>query len=89
MLEQLYALINERYEAGRALIVTTNNDEAELEEQIGARVVSRLVEMCEAVPLFGDDQPLERDARATGSARPAARARSTLGPLDRWAPLPP
>ena len=35
VLEQLYALVNERYESQRSLVVTTNLDEAELEEQIG------------------------------------------------------
>jgi DNA replication protein DnaC len=57
VLEQLYALINERYEAGRSIVVTTNLDQAELEEQIGARSVSRLVEICgDPLPLFGDDR---------------------------------
>jgi len=56
VLEQLYALVNERYEARRSLVVTTNHDESELEEQIGARVVSRLAEMCDTLPLFDDDQ---------------------------------
>ena len=46
VLEQLYALVNERYEAKRSIIVTTNLDQAELEEQIGPRTVSRLVEIC-------------------------------------------
>ena len=46
VLEQLYALVNERYEAKKSILVTTNLDQAELEEQIGARTVSRLVEMC-------------------------------------------
>ncbi|MBM3667396.1 MAG: AAA family ATPase, partial [Actinobacteria bacterium] len=56
VLEQLYALINERYESQRSLVVTTNKNEAELDEQIGARVVSRLVEMCEVVPVFDEDR---------------------------------
>jgi len=56
VLEQLYALINERYESQRSVIVTTNLPEAELEEQIGARTVSRLSEICDGVPLFGDDR---------------------------------
>lgn len=56
VLEQLYALINERYETQRSLIVTTNKNEAELDEQIGGRVVSRLVEMCEVVPVFDEDR---------------------------------
>jgi DNA replication protein DnaC len=57
VLEQLYALVNERYEAQRSIVVTTNLDEASLEEQIGSRTVSRLVEICgDPLPLFGEDQ---------------------------------
>jgi DNA replication protein DnaC len=56
VLEQLYALINERYEAQRSVVVTTNLRHEELEEQIGARTVSRLTQMCDEVPLFGDDR---------------------------------
>jgi DNA replication protein DnaC len=58
VLEQLYALINERYETERAILVTTNLDEGELKEQIGQRTVSRLVEMCGScmVPMHGDDR---------------------------------
>jgi DNA replication protein DnaC len=56
VLEQLYALVNERYEAQRSILVTTNLDEQELEEQIGSRTVSRLVEICgDPLPLFGSD----------------------------------
>jgi len=60
VLEQLYALINERYETERAILVTTNLDEAELIEQIGRRTVSRLVEMCDGcmVPMHGEDHRL-------------------------------
>ena len=35
VLEQLYALINERYEAQRSVLITTNLRHEELEEQIG------------------------------------------------------
>jgi DNA replication protein DnaC len=58
VLEQLYALINERYEAQRSILVTTNLDESELKEQIGQRTVSRLVEMCGTcmIPMHGDDR---------------------------------
>ncbi|MFM8792946.1 MAG: ATP-binding protein [Solirubrobacterales bacterium] len=60
VLEQLYALINERYEAERSLVVTTNLTAEKLEEQIGERVVSRLVEMCgDPLPLYGDDRRLK------------------------------
>jgi DNA replication protein DnaC len=56
VLEQLYALVDERYETQRSIVVTTNLDQTELEEQIGARTVSRLVEICgDPLPLFGDD----------------------------------
>jgi DNA replication protein DnaC len=56
VLEQLYAIVNERYETQRSVVVTTNLDQAALEEQIGPRTVSRLVEICgDPLPLFGDD----------------------------------
>lgn len=59
VLEQLYALVNERYETNRSLVVTTNLDQDQLEEQIGERVVSRLVEMCgDPLPLYDDDRRL-------------------------------
>jgi DNA replication protein DnaC len=59
VLEQLYALINERYEEKRSVIITTNLDREKLEEQIGARIVSRLTEMAEPLPLFGGDNRKE------------------------------
>lgn len=56
VLEQLYALINERYEQKKAVIITTNLGPDELREQIGERTVSRLVEICEdPLPLMGVD----------------------------------
>jgi len=56
VLEQLYALINERYERQKSMVVTTNLSQEELEQQIGPRTVSRLIEICgEALPLWGDD----------------------------------
>jgi DNA replication protein DnaC len=57
VLEQLYALVNERYEGKRSIVVTTNLDQDRLEEQIGPRTVSRLVEICgDPLPLFGQDR---------------------------------
>jgi len=56
VLEQLYALINERYETERAVLITTNLPHDELEDQIGRRTVSRLNEMCDEIPLFGSDR---------------------------------
>jgi DNA replication protein DnaC len=49
VLEQLYAIVDERYGAQRSMVVTTNLEESELEEQIGQRTVSRLVEMTGAL----------------------------------------
>jgi DNA replication protein DnaC len=70
VLEQLYALINARYEDERSVVLTTNIEERdELAKQIGERTVSRLQEMCELIPLFG------QDARATYQAqRPVEQA---------------
>jgi len=63
VLEQLYALVNERYEAQRSMLVTTNLDPDQLEEQIGPRTVSRLVEICgEPLPLFGPDRRVQPHA---------------------------
>ena len=71
VLEQLYALVNERYEAQRSIARHHEPRPAsELEEQIGARTVSRLVEICgDPLPLFGADQPHPGTAqRLTGGA---------------------
>jgi DNA replication protein DnaC len=63
VLEQLYALVNERYEAQRSMVVTTNLDQQQLEEQIGPRTVSRLIEICgDPLPLFGPDQRVQARA---------------------------
>jgi DNA replication protein DnaC len=63
VLEQLYALVNERYEAQRSILVTTNLDQQQLEEQIGSRTVSRLVEICgDPLPLFGPDHRVQARA---------------------------
>jgi DNA replication protein DnaC len=60
VLEQLYSLINARYEDGKAIVVTTNLDPGELRGQIGVRTVSRLVEICgDPLPLFGHDRRTE------------------------------
>jgi DNA replication protein DnaC len=69
VVEQLYSIVNERYEAQRSMIVTINleaedRDEhdpvsgclSRLSRQIGERTISRLVEICgDPLPLFGDD----------------------------------
>ena len=77
VLEQLYTIINARYEDERALILTTNlipatpemgarqrrrADEGDeepptLDDQLGARIVSRICEICgDPIGLFGPDR---------------------------------
>jgi DNA replication protein DnaC len=58
VLEQLYSIVNARYEEGRAIVITTNLAEpGALEEQITARTASRLIEICgDPWPLFGPDR---------------------------------
>jgi DNA replication protein DnaC len=60
VLEQLYTIVNTRYEDGRALLLTTNLDRGELEAQIGHRTVSRIYEICggDPLPMWGDDHRL-------------------------------
>jgi DNA replication protein DnaC len=58
--EQLYSLVNTRYEDTRSIVFTTNLGPAELQEQIGERIFSRLVEMCgDPLPLYGQDRRRE------------------------------
>ena len=60
VLEQLYSIVNARYEAERAIVATTNLMPDELSERLGARTVSRLVEICgDLIPLFGEDRRRE------------------------------
>jgi DNA replication protein DnaC len=60
VLEQLYSIVNARYEAERAIVATTNLMPDELSERLGARTVSRLVEVCgDLIPLFGEDRRRE------------------------------
>ena len=57
VLEQLYAIVDARYQSQHSMVVTTNLDEQALEEQIGPRTVSRLVEICgDPLTLFGSDK---------------------------------
>ena len=65
VLEQLYAIVNARYEDERSVVITTNLERDALAEQISERTVSRLEEMCELLPLYGDGR------RAASRRRPA------------------
>lgn len=64
VLEQLYALVNERYEAERSILITTNLPHPELEEQIGSRTVSRLTQMCDEIEVRGEDRRYGKYERA-------------------------
>ena len=60
VLEELYLIVNSRYEDERSMILTTNLlDREELCEQIHARTVSRLTEMCDELPLLGHDHRMD------------------------------
>jgi DNA replication protein DnaC len=57
VLEELYSIVNGRYEDQRSIVITTNIlDREALCEQISARTVSRLTEMCDELPLLGHDR---------------------------------
>jgi DNA replication protein DnaC len=82
-LEQLYSIVDARYQASRGIVATTNlmPDElarqlegrvsaghdaedgavgSEATQQVGKRIVSRLIEMCgDPLPLFGEDKRRE------------------------------
>jgi len=63
VLEQLYAIVNERWQDRRSIVVTTNlMDLDELRAQLGARTVSRLGEICgDPIPIMGPDLRLAAD----------------------------
>jgi DNA replication protein DnaC len=60
VLEELYSIVNARYEDQRSILITTNIlDREALCEQITARTVSRLTEMCDELPLLGHDRRMD------------------------------
>ena len=96
-LEQLYSIVDARYQASRAIVATTNLMPDELvqqlagrtfgahegdepahasdgPQQVGKRIVSRLIEMCgDPLPLFGEDKrrELRLPPRRSGEAEAA------------------
>jgi DNA replication protein DnaC len=74
VIEQLYSIVNERYEMERSIIASSNPPltDAErkktegtapsVEAQIGPRTFSRLVEVCQEIALFGVDRRYGRAA---------------------------
>jgi len=87
-LEQLYSIVDARYQTSRAIVATTNlmpdelaqqmagrapsaHEDGQLAlgatEQVGKRIVSRLIEMCgDPLPLFGEDKRRELRLPARG-----------------------
>jgi DNA replication protein DnaC len=60
VLEELYSIVNARYQDGRSIVITTNiTDRPALCEQISERTVSRLTEMCDDIPLRGHDHRMD------------------------------
>jgi DNA replication protein DnaC len=92
VLEQLYTIVNTRYEDGKALLLTTNlvglggdddHPAAPLRRQIGERTVSRIWEICgDPLPLFGDDHRMFA-ADHMPAAEPAAAQEDAFDDL-RW-----
>ena len=67
VLEQLYTIVNTRYEDGRALVLTTNLGQEGLVEQIGPRTVSRIYEICGMpLPMHGTDHRVPQHMRVEG-----------------------
>jgi DNA replication protein DnaC len=60
VLEELYSIVNARYEYCRSIVITTNIlDREALCQQITERTVSRLTEMCDELPIIGHDRRME------------------------------
>ena len=57
--EQLYMIINSRYEDMLPTIITTNCNTKELIERLGERTVSRIIEMTEPVTIKASDYRLK------------------------------
>jgi DNA replication protein DnaC len=97
VLEQLYLIVNARYEERRAIVFTSDIDSdadgplqpipKELEEHVGARTFSRLMEICgDPVVIAGRDRRLDHDvpgARIPGESRERDRI------TDGWEPRAP
>ncbi len=60
VLEELYSIVNARYEDQRSIVITTNIlDRQALCEQVTERTVSRLTEMCDELGLDGHDRRMD------------------------------
>ena len=58
VLEFLYLVINKRYESMKRIALTTNLSLEEFEQRYGARILSRIAEMCIVHEIKGEDKRL-------------------------------
>lgn len=58
--EQLFTVINERYNWLRPMVISTNLSFSEIAQSYGDRFASRLVEMCEKIEFTGKDWRVEK-----------------------------
>ena len=54
--EKLFEVINARYEDYLPTIITTNLTPKQMQAEFGDAVYSRIIEMCDAVVLGGEDK---------------------------------
>jgi len=59
VLDQLYMLINKRYNEMKPVIFTSNLSIEDVGKVLGDRIASRIVEMCDVIELTGDDKRLQ------------------------------
>jgi len=72
VLEQLYSIVNERWQQERSIVVTTDVELGELREQVGRRTVSRIFGICgDPIPLMGPDMR-EQSGPSVGERDPVA-----------------
>lgn len=67
--EQLYMLINHRYEHMLPTVITTNNDGAELEAELGRRTLSRLAEMTVPIKISARDYRMKLAGKAVRASQ--------------------
>lgn len=60
VLERFYLLVNHRYNEMIPTVFTSNLSIGQLAEKIGDRIASRIVELCDVVPLTGEDRRLKK-----------------------------
>lgn len=67
--EQLYMLINHRYEHMLPTVITTNNDGQELEQELGRRTLSRLAEMTVPIKISARDYRMKLAGKAVRASQ--------------------